>query len=216
MAWLVKRVLNVVAAIAIAVSIAAGASVAAAVLSAAAAPAGSGELSDVGQDAIGDLRTCLDNPTVPDILNVYYLIDAERVFESGIMGEAKASDKDTLRAPILANSLEQLGGIDGGADVFWSAGFFNGGSSTRAKSTGRLIRATPGATSRRRSRPRCSRRHQLAGRARPCANSLSDQHAENGGCQLLIWLTDGQLDFREGSTMSKRSWTRSTRCVAAS
>lgn len=78
-------------------------------------------LSQSGQAAIADLRTCLASE---DELNVYYLVDSSqslRVADDGGPG----SDPDNLRAPILANSLEELGKLGGEATVSWAAGFFS-------------------------------------------------------------------------------------------
>lgn len=149
-----------------------------------------GGLSESGQEAIADLRTCLASS---DVLNVYYLVDASGSLSRGDDG-GPGSDPDDLRAPILANSLEQLGGLDEGATVNWAAGFFSSRfSATIAwrewKSGGpaELERAiknrNPGGFT-----------NWPAGLA-GAQNQLAAQQRTAPGCQMLVWLTDGQIDI---------------------
>ena len=84
-------------------------------------PAPDGGLSDSGQAAIADLRTCLASK---DVLNVYYLIDTTRVAQPDDMGDDRLRPGRT-RAAILANSLDQLGGGRRRSTVNWAAGFFS-------------------------------------------------------------------------------------------
>lgn len=168
--------------------------VAAAPVASAIVVAAKGELSDSGQSAIADLRTCLQSQ---DVLNVYYLIDASGSLKYG----KNPSDPAGLRAPILANSLEQLGGIDEGAVVNWSAGFFGDDFLDNSEIGWREYQ--PGAKDQLKSAidaldPTYNTNWQ-AGLAH-AQSSLAAQQQTSPGCQLLIWLTDGQLDLVEGDS----------------
>lgn len=148
-------------------------------------------LSDNGQAAIADLRVCLASQKT---LNVYYLVDSSLSLEKADSGGA-GSDPDVVRASILGNSLTQLGAIDDETTVNWGAGFFSDDYSaavgwqewndTSAELLAATIRAkSPGGYT---NWPAA-----LAGAQR----SLAAQQGSAPGCQLLIWLTDGQLDIQ--------------------
>lgn len=183
-----RRVPAALAALALIAGLAAAASVPAAAAAGPAATAGG--LSDSGQQAIADLRTCLASN---DVLNVYYLVDASGSLARGDDG-GPGSDPDDLRAPILANSLEQLGGLDEGATVNWAAGFFSSRFSSaiswrewRKGGPAELEKAiesrTPGGFT-----------NWPAGLA-GAQSQLARQQEKTPGCQMLVWLTDGQLDI---------------------
>lgn len=154
------------------------------------AVSGSG-LTDNGQAAIADLRVCLaSQPT----LNVYYLVDSSLSLEVADSGGA-GSDPDVVRASILGNSLEQLGAVSDDVSVNWAAGFFSsdysaavGWQAWNESSPDQLadtIRAkAPGGYT---NWPAA-----LSG----AQQSLAKQQAAQPGCQLLVWLTDGQLDIQ--------------------
>ncbi len=159
---------------------------------AATAPAASGGLSDSGQAAIADLRTCLASRE-EHVLNVYYLIDSSRSLAVAD-GGGKGSDPTNLRAPILANSLEQLGALDPAAKVNWAAGFFStdftatiGWSEWKAGSKDQLdsaiVHTTPSGYT--------NWPEALTG----AQTELADQQSSDPGCQMLVWLTDGQIDI---------------------
>lgn len=154
------------------------------------AVSGSG-LSDDGQAAIADLRVCLASQNT---LNVYYLVDSSYSLEVADSG-GPGSDPDVIRASILGNSLEQLGAISDDISVNWAAGFFSSDYSASVgwqewndTSSGQLadtIRAkTPGGYT--------NWPAGLAGAQR----ELASKQAAAPGCQLLVWLTDGQLDIQ--------------------
>ena len=152
-----------------------------------------GGLSDLGQEAIADLRTCLASQ---DVLNVYYLVDTSRSLDAADgKGSGTGSDPDVLRAPILANSLEQLGAFGEEATVNWAAGFFSTefradikwhelGEGGSAELEG-AIKASPtdGYTN-------------WPAALQGAQQQLAQQQAAQPGCQLMVWLTDGQLDIR--------------------
>ncbi len=145
-------------------------------------------LSENGSAAIADLRTCLASS---DVLNVYYLIDNSGSLAAG--DGDPGTDPDKLRAPILANSLDQLGALGGEATVNWGAGFFSTGFSSAIPfrpwtegSPDDLSSAIEDAE----PRGYTNWPAALAG----AQHELADQQAAQPGCQVLIWLTDGQLD----------------------
>ncbi|MFT4220171.1 MAG: hypothetical protein QM611_06605, partial [Microbacterium sp.] len=149
-----------------------------------------GGLSDAGQQAIADLRTCLASN---DVLNVYYLIDSSGSLARADDGGA-GSDPETMRADILAASLEQLGRLHESATVNWGAGFFSSDFS-----------ATIGWREWRKSGPdqleKAIRDREPGGFTNwPAAlagaqRELSAQQGRKPGCQVLVWLTDGQIDI---------------------
>jgi len=154
------------------------------------AVSGSG-LSDDGQAAIADLRVCLASHKT---LNVYYLVDSSLSLERADSG-GPGSDPDLVRASILGNSLEQLGAISDDISVNWAAGFFSSDYSASVgwqqwndASPAQLadtIRAkTPGGYT--------NWPAGLSGAQR----ELASKQASAPGCQLLVWLTDGQLDIQ--------------------
>ncbi|GAA2009023.1 hypothetical protein GCM10009739_20870 [Microbacterium ulmi] len=150
-------------------------------------------LSDSGRQAIADLRTCLESR---DVLNVYYVIDSSlSLAVADGQGAGSGSDPDVLRASILANSLEQLGRLGDDDTVNWAAGFFStefssaipwrtwqeGGS---AELDAAIRSRTPSGYT------------NWPAALRGAQGELAQQQSEQPGCQLLVWLTDGQLDIR--------------------
>ncbi|MBU4464949.1 MAG: hypothetical protein KKH75_03780 [Actinobacteria bacterium] len=150
-----------------------------------------GGLSDSGQQAIADLRTCLASN---DVLNVYYLVDSSRSLAVAD-GGGPGSDPDMQRAAILANSLEQLGAIGNGTTVNWAAGFFStdfseaiGWQTWAAGGAGQLSSAIKAKT----PSGYTNWPAALAG----AQSQLAAQQQTHGGCQMLVWLTDGLIDIK--------------------
>ncbi|SMH44545.1 hypothetical protein SAMN06295885_2388 [Rathayibacter oskolensis] len=150
----------------------------------------SASLTDIGRGAIEDLRTCLSSS---DVLNVYYLVDNSGSLNTG--GEdGRGSDPDVARADILAGSLAELGGLRDDLTVNWGAAFFSrafesavdwrpwtGDSPAALADT---IRAkTPGGGT-----------NWLAG-LQGVQSALQSQPSAGSACQLVVWLTDGEIDL---------------------
>jgi len=144
-------------------------------------------LSESGQAAIADLRTCLASQ---DELSVYYLVDTSQSLRTSDDG-GPGSDPDALRAPILANSLAELGKLGGEATVSWAAGFFSTQFSTEIGwhewaegGPDELEAAISGRT------PSGYTNWPAA------LEGAQVELAGRSGCKLLVWLTDGQIDIR--------------------
>ncbi|MWV58614.1 hypothetical protein [Rathayibacter sp. VKM Ac-2754] len=147
-------------------------------------------LTDIGRGAIEDLRTCLSSS---DVLNVYYLVDNSGSLNTG-GDDGRGSDPDVARADILAGSLAELGGLRDDLTVNWGAAFFSrafepavdwqqwtGDSPAALADT---IRAkTPGGGT-----------NWLAG-LQGVQSALQSQPSAGSACQLVIWLTDGEIDL---------------------
>lgn len=148
-------------------------------------------LSETGQLAVDDLRTCLASD---DTLNVYYLIDNSLSLAYEDDGVTPGTDPEALRADILGSSLRQLGTLRDDLAVNWAAGFFStdftpalGWQPWTPQSDAQLadtIRAKkPGGYT-----------NWLAG-LRGAQSALAAQQREAPGCQVVVWLTDGMMDL---------------------
>ncbi|QHF25478.1 hypothetical protein GTU73_16755 [Rathayibacter sp. VKM Ac-2804] len=147
-------------------------------------------LTDIGRGAIEDLRTCLSSS---DVLNVYYLVDSSGSLNTG--GEdGRGSDPDVARAGILAGSLQELGGLRDSLTVNWGAAFFSRAfepavdwrpwSQESPEALAGVIRdKTPGGGT-----------NWLAG-LQGVQTALQSQPSAGSACQLVIWLTDGEIDL---------------------
>lgn len=176
-----------------------GAAPAAASSSAAPAPAAmfatttGGELSPSGQDAIADLRVCLASQK---ILNVYYLVDSSLSLSTADGGSpGSGSDPDFIRASILGNSLAQLQTLGADVRVNWAAGFF---SSEYSSAIGwqELTHEGPAALEQAIRDKTPSGYTNWPGALAGAQSSLAGQQSSSPGCQMLVWLTDGQLDIK--------------------
>ncbi|GGF34905.1 hypothetical protein GCM10011399_29990 [Subtercola lobariae] len=163
-----------------------------------AATSGSGtsSLSTTGSAAIDDVRRCIATNSQ---LDVYYLIDASGSLYSDVSGST-ATDPDFVRADILGNSLKQLANLGNGVQVNYSAGFFGtefkpavdwtpvtaDTADAQATALNQAIR----------NQPSLGYTNWGAGIAGAQA-ALAAQHAANGGCQMLVWLTDGALNLHD-------------------
>ena len=151
------------------------------------------DLTDIGEQAVTGLRGCLaSNPK----LDVYYLIDASG---SLFAGSDEQSDPDFERAPVLANSLRQLGKIPG-VDVEYATGFF--GSTFDAGTSWTGLPDDDAGIEAAASRFEDQVRGQESLGATNWALGISEaqrqlagQEARSAGCQLLIWFTDGAIDL---------------------
>ena len=171
----------------------------------------SGALSELGTEAVGDIRRCLSTTRV---LNVLYLID-----DSGSLrgeGKDKGTDPDVKRAEILASSLDQLGSLGEGLDVNWSSAFFSDG----------FEQATPwaplddgsGDVLANKIRQQNDRKgfgwtNWLAG-LQGAQQSLSAQQEADPGCAVLVWLTDGLIEFRNDPAKTQRDAAINELCGA--
>ncbi|MFT4234096.1 MAG: hypothetical protein QM607_03725 [Microbacterium sp.] len=172
---------------------------AAAVLTAAlgalvAAPASatdSGELSASGQEAITDLRTCLASN---DTLNVYYLVDNSLSLETADDGGA-GSDPDVLRASVLGNSLQQLGSLNDSVTINWAAGFFSSDFSAAIDWTA-YDESSPDKLKQAIEQKQPGGYTNWPAALQGAQQALAAQQSSTPGCQMLIWLTDGQLDIQ--------------------
>ncbi|WP_214466101.1 hypothetical protein [Microbacterium flavescens] len=148
-------------------------------------------LSQNGQAAIADLRTCLASE---DTLNVYYLIDSSQSLDR-LDGQASGtgSDPDNVRAPILANSLEELGRLSENATVNWAAGFF----STEFSAEIEWHEWQEGGPE---ELEAAIEEEVPSGYTNWSAalKGAQDELAGRSGCRLLVWLTDGVLDLPDG------------------
>lgn len=151
---------------------------------------GSG-LSDTGQAAIADLRVCLASH---ETLNVYYLIDSSMSLERADDG-GPGSDPDRIRASILGNSLAQLGGLGEDVAINWAAGFFSDDYAAAA-AWQPWAASSPGQLARLISERKPSGYTNWPAALAGAQNALATQQSSTPGCQLLIWLTDGQLDIQ--------------------
>ena len=150
-------------------------------------------LTEIGQDAITGLRGCL--ASTPK-LDVYYLVDASG---SLFAGSDEQSDPDFERAPILANSLRQLGGIPG-VSVSYATGYFGSrfaaGTPWTAMPTDAagVDAAASGFDQQIRAQAPLGATNWALGISQ-AQRELAAQKASSGGCQLLIWFTDGAIDL---------------------
>ena len=155
-------------------------------------PADSGSgLSDIGQSAIADLRVCLSSEST---LNVYYLVDSSLSLQRADDG-GPGSDPGLLRASILGSSLTQLGGIAGDIDINWAAGFFSDGY-TPAVGWRPWTGSSPAQLAQVITDEQPSGYTNWPAGLAGVQNALATQQGAAPGCQLLIWLTDGQLDIQ--------------------
>ncbi|NQX04833.1 hypothetical protein HQQ82_08465 [Rathayibacter sp. VKM Ac-2856] len=147
-------------------------------------------LTDIGRGAIEDLRTCLSSS---DVLNVYYLVDSSGSLNTG-GDDGRGSDPDIARAGILAGSLQELGGLRDSLTVNWGAAFFSRAfepavdwrpwSQESPEALAGVIRdKTPGGGT-----------NWLAG-LQGVQSALESQPSAGSACQLVIWLTDGEIDL---------------------
>ena len=146
------------------------------------------DLSDLGNQAIDDLRRCL---TTTSTLNVYYLIDNSGSLDQ--YNDIPGSDPDKLRADILGSSLDQLSSLEG-VSVNWGAGFF----SSQFRDARPFAPAAGGdgavlADLIRAQTPKGSTNWSDA--TSGAQRMLAAQQAAAPGCQVLVWLTDGAIDL---------------------
>ncbi|QHC57737.1 hypothetical protein [Rathayibacter sp. VKM Ac-2760] len=150
----------------------------------------SATLTDIGRGAIEDLRTCLSSS---DVLNVYYLVDSSGSLNTG-GDDGRGSDPDVARAGILANSLQELGGLRDSLTVNWGAAFFSRAfepavdwrawAQESPDDLATVIRdKTPGGGT-----------NWLAG-LQGVQSALQNQPSAGSACQLVVWLTDGEIDL---------------------
>lgn len=150
----------------------------------------SASLTDIGRGAIEDLRTCLSSS---DVLNVYYLVDSSGSLNTG-GDDGRGSDPDVARAGILAGSLAELGGLRDSLTVNWGAAFFSRAfepavdwqpwDTSSPTALADAIRAkTPGGGT-----------NWLAG-LQGVQSALQNQPSAGSACQLVVWLTDGEIDL---------------------
>lgn len=148
-------------------------------------------VSSLGQRAFEDLRRCVNTEGV---LNVYYLIDESLSLRS--------TDPNDQRAAILSNSLRQLERIshigNRSAQVNYAVGFFarsfTAWQNWTPVSASRIDSEAQSLASQVRTRDGGNATNWLAG-LQGARNQLSAQHQRVGGCQALIWLTDGEIDL---------------------
>lgn len=156
------------------------------------------KLTDTGELAIKQLRSCLAETPV---LNAYYLID-----ESGSMfGELypDASDPSYQRIPILQNSMEELSKLADTSgnlpiSVNYAAGFFGDNFTADipwSPLTQENLDAKKDELSVRIQSPDRRMTNWTAG-----LEGAQQQLANppEVGCSLLIWLTDGEINVRQG------------------
>ncbi len=151
-----------------------------------------GTLSDSGEAAMDDLRVCLASQST---LNVYYLVDSSLSLSKADGGASgSGSDPDVVRASILGNSLAQLRTL-GDVTVNWAAGFF---SSDYSAAVGWQTLDDSGAEQLaqtiRQKKPGGYTNWPAA--LRGAQQQLAAQQSAAPGCQMLVWLTDGQLDIK--------------------
>lgn len=166
--------------------------VAAPIASSAAAPSmkqAASALTEQGQMAIADLRACVASS---DVLNVYYLVDNSQSLRLAD-GGGPGSDPQGNRVKILANSLEQLGSLRDGLTVNWAAGIFSDdftsllpfaelGTRGAGELSTALAQEVPDGYT-----------NWPAG-LKNAQQALQSQYTP-GACQLLISLTDSQIDI---------------------
>ncbi|MCU1479081.1 MAG: hypothetical protein JWQ64_3774 [Subtercola sp.] len=186
---------------AIAASTATAATTATVASTATAATSGSSSLSPTGSAAIDDVRRCI---ATNGQLDVYYLIDASGSLFSDVAGST-ATDPGFVRADILGNSLKQLANLGSGVQVNYSAGFFGNDfrpavgwtpvTAADADAQAAALNQTI------RNQPSLGYTNWGAGIAGAQA-ALAAQHAANGGCQMLVWLTDGALNLNDNNAQN--------------
>ena len=154
-------------------------------------PMAAAPLSQTGQAAIDDLRTCLASE---DVLNVYYLIDNSLSLALEDDGVTPGTDPEPVRAEILGNSLQQLGALGAGHQVNWAAGFFStdftpaiGWQGWTSQSNAQLADSIRG------KKP--GGYTNWLGGLRGAQNALAAQERVAPGCQVVVWLTDGMMDL---------------------
>jgi len=148
---------------------------------------GAVELTEIGEQAVLDLRRCLESR---DRLDVLYLVD-----ESSSLNP---TDPGVLRADILANSLRELAGLRDGLTLSYAALGFHDGVEERVGWTevdplavdtevGRLFNSVPRAVGEGRGT------NWLAG----LQAAQVQLAARSDSCRTMIWLTDGGLWIEE-------------------
>ena len=174
-------------------------------------PMASGALSDLGTEAVGDIRRCL---STSGVLNVLYLID-----DSGSLrgeGKDKGTDPEVKRAEILASSLDQLGSLGEGLKVNWSSAFFSDGFE-EATPWAPLVDGSGDALAskirQQNDRKGFGWTNWLAG-LQGAQQSLSTQQEADPGCAVLVWLTDGLIEFRNDPAKTQRDAAINELCGA--
>lgn len=177
-----------------------------AVVAVAATPAALAETQDVVRsvvgestrpEAISDLRSCLTStsPGTTPTLDVYYLIDASKSLFAE--DETGGSDPDKVRAPILANSLRQLGSIPG-ISLNFASGYF--GSEFEAGTDWTPVSNADAPEVAEAFQNEITSQQHLRGTnwalgIHEAQERLAEQRDRTGGCQLLIWFTDGEIQL---------------------
>ncbi|GAA1984315.1 hypothetical protein [Microbacterium pumilum] len=158
------------------------------------AAATSAGLSDSGQSAVDDLRTCVASKGV---LNAYYIIDNSQSLRVEDDGKTPGSDPDYTRADILANSLSQLGNLGGDTQVNWAAGFFSTGFESAISWTPWTEASADQLESTIRAKQPNGYTNWLAA-MEGTQQQLAGQPDADKACQLVVWFTDGAIDLEGG------------------
>lgn len=164
-------------------------------------PTATGQLSSLGEQAVGDLRRCLSNERV---LNVMYLID-----DSGSLrneGAVPGTDPDVARADILASSLAQLGSLGEGISVNWASAFFSDNfeaATPWAPLTDGSAEALAAVIRQKNAKAEFGWTNWLGG-LEGAQRSIAAQQQADPGCAVLVWLTDGLPELKKDPDGARR------------
>ena len=172
-------------------------------------PVSSSLLTPTGERAIDDLRRCL---TQSDYLNVFYLIDNSGSLMGFMNSDRPGTDMDFQRIEVINQSLRSLTELSeapSSKNISFSMGFFDNDYSPAIDwrelnrqalpdieaEVDRQIRVVqpPGGTT-----------HWEAG-IDGAQRALQNRAAENDGCQMLVWLTDGGINVMNDPNRTNQS-----------
>ncbi|WP_166869316.1 vWA domain-containing protein [Salinibacterium sp. ZJ70] len=152
-----------------------------------AAAASGGILSPTGQRGVDDLRACLSQPDAS--LDVFYLVDSS--------GSLSDTDRDKVRADLLANSLRQLASVPN-VSVRYAVGFFADryaeGQAWRAVEPDRIDEHVASIDMLIRTKRTDGSTDWLRGLQAAQQSLASQRQGDTARCQALIWFTDGGLN----------------------
>ena len=173
------------------------------------APMSSSLLSATGERAIDDLRRCVSQS---DYLNVFYLIDNSGSLMGFLNSDRPGTDMEFQRIEVINQSLRSLAELTeapSSKSVSFSMGFFENSYSPAIDwvdlnrgtlpaieaEVDRQIRVVqlPGGTT-----------HWEAG-IDGAQRALQDQTAQNSGCQMIVWLTDGGINVMNDPRRTQQS-----------
>ena len=172
-------------------------------------PLSSSLLTPTGERAIDDLRRCL---TQSDHLNVFYLIDNSGSLMGFVNSTRPGTDMEFRRVEVINQSLRSLTELSEAPSskaISFSMGFFDDAYSPAIDWRELNRQALPDVESEverqiKVVQPPGGTTHWEAG-IDGAQRALQGQTAQNGGCQMLVWLTDGGINVMNNDNRTVQS-----------